>query len=84
MHGQYLQAGGANIDVLRENIDHARKELARAQSNLAQYQALARNLGLRDHAEADHLIGQEGKGVRQAVTVLDFSRTMAAASNGLA
>ncbi|MCD0504655.1 acyl-CoA dehydrogenase family protein [Bordetella petrii] len=28
---------------------------------------------------ADHLVGQEGKGVRQAVTVLDFSRTMAAA-----
>lgn len=36
---------------------------------------------LLDGAEvpADHLIGQEGKGVRQAVTVLDFSRTMAAA-----
>ncbi len=28
---------------------------------------------------ADHLIGAEGKGVRQAVTTLDFSRTMAAA-----
>ncbi|HEX2886124.1 acyl-CoA dehydrogenase family protein [Vineibacter terrae] len=27
----------------------------------------------------DHLIGEEGKGVRQAVTVLDYSRTMAAA-----
>jgi alkylation response protein AidB-like acyl-CoA dehydrogenase len=27
----------------------------------------------------DHLIGIEGKGVRQAVTTLDFSRTMAAA-----
>lgn len=27
----------------------------------------------------DHLVGVEGKGVRQAVTVLDFSRTMAAA-----
>ncbi|WP_326542639.1 acyl-CoA dehydrogenase family protein [Pseudorhodoferax sp.] len=27
---------------------------------------------------ADHLIGQEGKGVRQAVTTLDYSRTMAA------
>lgn len=26
----------------------------------------------------DHLIGQEGKGVRQAVTTLDYSRTMAA------
>src|SRR5690606_11198396 len=36
---------------------------------------------LLDGAEVppDHLIGQEGKGVRQAVTVLDFSRTMAAA-----
>lgn len=28
---------------------------------------------------ADHLIGEEGKGVRQAVTTLDYSRTMAAA-----
>lgn len=28
---------------------------------------------------ADHLIGEEGKGVRQAVTTLDFSRTMAGA-----
>jgi alkylation response protein AidB-like acyl-CoA dehydrogenase len=27
----------------------------------------------------DHLIGEEGKGVRQAVTTLDFSRTVAAA-----
>jgi alkylation response protein AidB-like acyl-CoA dehydrogenase len=27
----------------------------------------------------DHMIGTEGKGVRQAVTTLDFSRTMAAA-----
>jgi alkylation response protein AidB-like acyl-CoA dehydrogenase len=27
----------------------------------------------------DHMIGAEGKGVRQAVTTLDFSRTMAAA-----
>jgi alkylation response protein AidB-like acyl-CoA dehydrogenase len=27
----------------------------------------------------DHLVGAEGKGVRQAVTTLDFSRTMAAA-----
>ncbi|MBO1112050.1 acyl-CoA dehydrogenase family protein [Bordetella petrii] len=42
---------------------------------------------LLDGAEvpADHLVGQEGKGVRQAVTVLDFSRTMAAAiSTGIA
>lgn len=28
---------------------------------------------------ADHLIGEEGRGVRQAVTVLDHSRTLAAA-----
>ena len=28
---------------------------------------------------ADHMIGQEGKGVRQAVTVLDHSRTLAGA-----
>jgi alkylation response protein AidB-like acyl-CoA dehydrogenase len=31
------------------------------------------------HLPADHLIGIEGKGVRQAVTTLDFSRTAAAA-----
>lgn len=34
---------------------------------------------------ADHLIGTEGKGVRQAVTTLDYSRTLAAAiSAGIA
>lgn len=34
-----------------------------------------------DHVELpeDHLIGAEGKGVRQAVTTLDYSRTLAAA-----
>lgn len=31
------------------------------------------------HLPKDHLIGIEGKGVRQAVTTLDFSRTMAGA-----
>ncbi|GAA5233309.1 acyl-CoA dehydrogenase [Verticiella sediminum] len=31
------------------------------------------------HVPHDHLIGTEGKGVRQAVTTLDFSRTMAGA-----
>ncbi len=55
LHGLYLQAGGANIDVLRENMDHARKELARIEGNLAQYQALARNLGLGDNASANDL-----------------------------
>lgn len=55
LHGQYLQAGGANIDVLRENVDHARKELARIEGNLAQYQALARNLGLGENASANDL-----------------------------
>ena len=46
LHGLYLQAGGASIESLQENIEHARKELARIAHNLAQYQALARNLGL--------------------------------------
>ncbi|HRG06736.1 MAG TPA: hypothetical protein PLX86_11655, partial [Acidovorax defluvii] len=55
LHGLYLQAGGANIDVLRENMDHARKELARIEGNLAQYQALVRNLGLGDNASANDL-----------------------------
>lgn len=55
LHGQYLQAGGANIDVLRENMDHARKELARIEGNLAQYQALVHNLGLGENASANDL-----------------------------
>lgn len=55
LHGQYLQAGGANIDVLRENVDHARKELARIEGNLAQYQALVHNLGLGKNASANAL-----------------------------
>lgn len=38
------------------------------------------NLLLEDaRVPADHLIGTEGKGVRQAVTTLDYSRTLAAA-----
>ncbi|MBA4060473.1 MAG: hypothetical protein C0470_08890 [Verminephrobacter sp.] len=55
LHGQYLQAGGANIDVLRENMDHARKELARIEGNLAQYQTLVHNLGLGKNASANDL-----------------------------
>ncbi len=31
------------------------------------------------HVPADHMVGIEGKGVRQAVTVLNYSRTLAAA-----
>ncbi len=54
LHGIYLQAGGANIESLNENIAHAQRELARMQNNLAQYQALARNLGLKA-ASADTL-----------------------------
>ena len=55
LHGLYLQAGGANIDVLRENMDHARQALARIEGHLAQYQALVRNLGLGDNASANDL-----------------------------
>ncbi|MBX9832693.1 MAG: AAA family ATPase, partial [Burkholderiaceae bacterium] len=55
LQGLYLQAGGASIESLQENIDHARKELARIQGHLAQYQALARNLGLGEKAGADDL-----------------------------
>lgn len=37
------------------------------------------NLVLKDvHLPADHLIGEDGRGIRQAVTTLDYSRTMAA------
>ena len=61
LHGLYLQAGGASIESLQENIEHARKELARIAHNLAQYQALARNLGLGDHAEADHLVSHQAQ-----------------------
>ncbi|MFN7043075.1 MAG: ATP-binding protein [Acidovorax temperans] len=55
LHGLYLKAGGASIEALQENIQHARRELARKQHNLAQYQTLARNLGLGANASADHL-----------------------------
>ena len=46
LHGIYLQAGGADIATLEENIQLARKELGRQESNLAQYLKLARNLEL--------------------------------------
>jgi uncharacterized protein YPO0396 len=89
LHGQYLQAGGANIDVLRENVDHARKELARVQSNLAQYQALARNLGLGDHAGPDHLISHQAQAqaalaqidAQEAELQADAERAIAQAHN---
>ena len=55
LHAVYLKAGGASIESLQENIQHARKELARIQNNLSQYQALARNLGLGADATAEHL-----------------------------
>ncbi len=55
LHGLYLQAGGASIESLQENMDHARKALARTEAQLAQYQTLARNLGLGAHAGADDL-----------------------------
>ena len=46
LHGIYLQAGGASIEALRENIQNAHADLTRKQTHLAQYQHLARNLGL--------------------------------------
>ena len=46
LHGIYLQAGGANIATLEENIQLAQQELARKQTHVEQYQLLARNLGL--------------------------------------
>ncbi len=55
LHGLYLQAGGASIESLQENMDHARKALARTEAQLAQYQTLARNLGLGEQAGADDL-----------------------------
>jgi uncharacterized protein YPO0396 len=55
LHGIYLQAGGADISTLEENIALAKKELARKQGNLAQYQTLARNLGLAADADASDL-----------------------------
>ncbi len=66
LHGIYLQAGGANIESLRENIRHAEADLARKQGNLAQYQALARNLGLAAHADAHDLPAHQA----QAATAL--------------
>lgn len=70
LHGQYLRAGGANIDVLRENIDHARQALARMQAQLAQYQTLVRNLGLGEHASADDL-GRHQAQAQAAIEAMD-------------
>lgn len=70
LHGVYLKAGGASIESLQENIQHASKELARTQSNLAQYQALARNLGLSAHARADHL-GTHQQQAQAAIAQID-------------
>ncbi|MBY0409198.1 MAG: AAA family ATPase, partial [Burkholderiaceae bacterium] len=55
LHGVYLQAGGTHIESLRENIEHAHKELARTQHHLADYQALARNLGLGANVGVENL-----------------------------
>lgn len=71
LHGLYLQAGGASIESLQENIDHARKELARIQGHLAQYQALARNLGLGEKAGADDL----GRHQQQAQAAMEHIDT---------
>lgn len=89
LHGQYLQAGGANIDVLRENIDHARQALARMQAQLAQYQTLARNLGLGEHASANDLARHqaqaqaaiEAMGARQAELQASAENAIAQAHN---
>ena len=56
LHGIYLQAGGADIATLEENIQLAHKELGRQQHNLAQYLKLARNLGLDTTAGAQSLV----------------------------
>lgn len=70
LHGIYLQAGGASIESLNENIAHAQKELARTQNNLTQYQALARHLGLAPDAGADHLPAHQAQAAA-AVQQLD-------------
>ncbi|MBQ0132740.1 MAG: hypothetical protein KBT18_11370, partial [Comamonas sp.] len=56
LHGIYLQAGGADIATLQENIQLARKELARQQHQLAEYLKLARNLQLDTSAGAQSLL----------------------------
>ncbi len=70
LHGVYLQAGGTHIDVLRENIEHARTELARIQGHLAQYQTLADNLGLGKKAGASDLLRHQAQ-ARAAMDEID-------------
>ena len=66
----FVKQAAELIDVLRENIDHARKELARIQGHLAQYQTLARNLGLGDNDGADHLISHQAQ-AQSAIEQID-------------
>lgn len=56
LHGIYLQAGGADITTLEENIQLARKELGRQQGNLDQYLKLASNLELDTSSGAKSLL----------------------------
>lgn len=70
LHGIYLQAGGADIVTLEENIQLAHKELGRQQSNLEQYLQLARNLGLDTAAGAQSLVFHQAL-VAEALTQLE-------------
>lgn len=73
LHGIYLQAGGANITTLQDNIRLAREELQRKQNNLAQFRQLARNLSLSDKAEANELAGYQAQAA-SALTQLDSAQ----------
>ena len=59
LHGIYLQAGGADIATLEENIQLARKELSRQQNHLTQYLKLAHNLGLDTTTGAHSLLAHQ-------------------------
>ncbi|MFI8615709.1 ATP-binding protein [Acidovorax sp. NPDC077693] len=61
LHGIYLQAGGADIATLEENIALANKDLVRKQAQFAQYQTLARNLGLAADASAADLPAHQAR-----------------------
>ena len=74
LHGIYLQAGGADVATLEENIVLARKELDRKRDNLAQYQTLARNLGLAAQASASDLTTHQAQAAT-AVLQLDTDQT---------
>ncbi|MGL6160765.1 ATP-binding protein [Microbulbifer sp.] len=56
-HGDYLQAGGERIELLRKDLQHAREQLAQVVSAAGEYQRLAQKLDLPDTLEQAIFLG---------------------------